>query len=69
MVADVGFSSVFHQSLGPKVIPLSFFNFVMLGCFLDAYLKVRSTTFFNDRFYLSFFVATYGFRESDFDYY
>ena len=25
--------------------------------------------FFNDRFYLSFFVATHGFRESDFDYY
>ena len=24
---------------------------------------------FNDRFYLSFFVATHGFRESDFDYY
>ena len=23
----------------------------------------------NDRFYLSFFVATHGFRESDFDYY
>ena len=24
---------------------------------------------FNDRFYMSFFVATHGFRESDFDYY
>ena len=24
---------------------------------------------FNDRFHLSFFVATHGFRESDFDYY
>ena len=24
---------------------------------------------FNDRFYLSFFVAMHGFRESDFDYY
>ena len=24
---------------------------------------------FNDRFYLSFFVATHGFRENDFDYY
>ena len=25
--------------------------------------------FFNDRFYLSFFVAMQGFRASDFDYY
>ena len=25
--------------------------------------------FFNDRFYLPFFVVMHGFRESDFDYY
>ena len=28
-----------------------------------------SVFIFNDRFYLSFFVATHGFRKSDFDYY
>ena len=31
--------------------------------------RLTQTFVFNDRFYLSFFVATHGFRESDFDYY
>ena len=31
--------------------------------------ECEASAIFNDRFYLSFFVATHGFRESDFDYY
>ena len=39
-------------------------NFVILSGEM-----VLRCSIFNDRFYLSFFVATHGFRESDFDYY
>ena len=32
-------------------------------------LMIAKDMLLNDRFYLSLFVATHGFRESDFDYY
>ena len=36
---------------------------------LDFYCSYNLEHLFNDRFYLSFFVATRGFRDSGFDFY
>ena len=42
---------------------------VELACIRHSVFSLEHKFFFNDRFYLSFFVATHGFKESDFDYY